>query len=97
MSVLNPNGLSEVAEPKPTLRLEGTQLALLKLQAPQLGQCVQLCVEACITGINSWTDEKGIPHPSITFDVERVEIEEPEPQKPDPMQSIAAMFPSHKS
>lgn len=80
----------EVAEPKPTLYISGTMLGLLKLENPQLGQCVQVCAELCIEGINSFKDEKGVPHPSITFTVESLVREE---EEPDPMQAIINMYP----
>lgn len=83
----------ETKEPKATLQLRGTQLALLKIENPQLGQHLDLQVDAVITSINSFEDEKGQRHVSMAFELDRVTREEP---APDPMQQIAAMFPSSR-
>lgn len=81
----------ETKEPKAYFSLSGIQLAGLKLESPQIGQCIELCVEACITSINSFEDEKGIKRVSVSFDMERVTREEPEP---DPMHEISNLYPA---
>jgi hypothetical protein len=88
MSILT--NIDEAAEPKPTLYISGTMLGLLKLENPQLGQCIKVCAELCIEGINAYKDEKGNPNPAITFTVESLVREE---EEPDPMQTIKNMYP----
>lgn len=89
MSILT--NIDQAAERKASLTLEGGQLAMLKLESPQIGQCVKVCAEICIESITAYPNEKGVPEPRIGFVVESIvqEVEEV-----DPMDTINAMFPS---
>lgn len=92
-----PGGMDEAAEPKASLTLEGNQLGLLGITNPQLGQCIEICAEICIEAITGYKDEKGVPHPRITFTVESVELDEPtetEAEKADPFAQIKSMYPA---
>ena len=89
--MLGANGMDEKLERKASLYLEGNQLALLKLENPQVGQTVSLCLEATITGINIQKNENGDAQPCVSFEVQRVEME---PEEVDPMVTIASMYPS---
>lgn len=96
MSLLggDPGGMDQAAEQKASLTLEGPQLALLSIQNPQIGQCLEICAEICIDAITAYKDEKGIPHPRISFTVESVELDTDTEtgEAPDPMASIRAMY-----
>lgn len=89
-----PGGMDEAAEPKASLCLEGNQLGLLKIQNPQIGQCIEVCAELCIEAITAYPDEKGNPHLRISFTVESIELDmdQDEGKPMSEMDSIRAMY-----
>lgn len=58
-------------EPKLSLSLDGSLLDGLELKNPQVGQCLMLCVEACIVGINVYDYGEG-KDPCVRFEIESV-------------------------
>lgn len=93
MTLLGATGVDEVQERKATISLEGNQLGLLKIENPQVGQCIQVCAELCIQSISAYPDEKGVPHPCISFQVESIAQEE---EENDGMDVISSMYPAMK-
>lgn len=81
----------ETKEPKACLTLSGSQLGMLKIENPQLGQHVLMEVDAVITHISSFEDEDGRRRVSMSFELDRVMREEP---APDPMQQIKSLYPA---
>ena len=78
-------------EPKPSLCLEGQMLDSLGIKNPQVGQCLDLAVEACITGINIYDGEDG-KEPSLRFEIEAVKLAGAPASKPDTTASAASKF-----
>lgn len=57
---------------KPTLTLDGNDLATLKVANPTVGQKIELCCDATITGINSCGDPDDPGCINITFELSNI-------------------------
>ena len=58
---------------KPTLTLDMSQLQTMKLEAPVIGQIVELCMDATVTGINSCGDADDPTCVNITFELSNIQ------------------------
>lgn len=57
---------------KPQLSLNAEQLATLKVADPKVGQTVQLCCDAMITGINCYGDPDDASCINVTFELSNI-------------------------
>lgn len=62
------------------IRLENDALAKLDMPLPKVGSYVKVRAECCVTSVSSNEHQKGKPNRSVTLQIERLAVDEDEPE-----------------
>lgn len=81
--------MDEALDIKPTVTIEGKQLELLKIESAAVGQTYQICAVAKISGISMNKLENGEDDNRITFELDSIEMEQPEAET-----NLSSMYPN---